>query len=148
MIAKKKLCACGCGQKGYIWSKGMLKPCYMKLNPPKPINKITPKQKVRIVSSKKYYAEQIAANMLKNRGACICEECGATIMNPTGRNVSHIISGGANRELYLDHTNSFILCHVCEHQWTFIDPSTMKIWPESQRRKEILNLKYYTNRTN
>lgn len=30
MIRKKKLCICGCGVEGYIWSAGMLKGCFMK----------------------------------------------------------------------------------------------------------------------
>ena len=34
---KEKLCSCGCGKIGRIWSKGMLKKCSMKLNPPKKI---------------------------------------------------------------------------------------------------------------
>ena len=39
MIIKDKLCKCGCGKRGKIWSKGMLKQCFFRLNPPKSLKK-------------------------------------------------------------------------------------------------------------
>lgn len=39
MIIKDKLCKCGCGKSGKIWSKGMLKECFFRLNHAKPIKK-------------------------------------------------------------------------------------------------------------
>ena len=39
MITKDKLCKCGCGKSGKIWSKGMLKQCFFRLNPSKSIKK-------------------------------------------------------------------------------------------------------------
>lgn len=47
---KDKLCKCGCGQTGRIWSRGMLKNCYLKLNPPKKIQYKSAKQKVKDVA--------------------------------------------------------------------------------------------------
>jgi len=39
LVYKDKLCKCGCGKTGKIWSKGMLKQCFFRLNPVKPIKK-------------------------------------------------------------------------------------------------------------
>lgn len=44
---KEKLCSCGCGKIGRIWSKGMLKECSMRLNPPKKIQYKSAKQKIK-----------------------------------------------------------------------------------------------------
>jgi len=44
---KEKLCSCGCGKIGRIWSKGMLKECSMRLNPSKKIQYKSAKQKVK-----------------------------------------------------------------------------------------------------
>lgn len=43
IIPKNKKCKCGCGRSGRLWSKGMLKECYFRLNPPKPIAKFSKK---------------------------------------------------------------------------------------------------------
>lgn len=42
MIPRKlKICKCGCGRKGYIWSHGMLKECWYKNASKKPNKAIT-----------------------------------------------------------------------------------------------------------
>lgn len=107
------------------------------------IKKISKKKSAEIVKSKAYYELAINQNKKQNRGKCICENCGDEIKNPTGRNVSHIISGGANSALYLDMLNHFILCFFCENTWTNEDKTTMGIYEESEIRKEKLNHKYY-----
>lgn len=107
--------------------------------------KPTAKQSDSIKASKEYYRIAIAANMAQNKGKCICEECGCVIANPTGSNVSHIVSKGANRELYLDPLNHFILCDIDEGHWTMHDKTKMNIYPESEERRIELNHKYYTN---
>jgi len=138
---KLKQCS-KCGKTTKLW----------KANPPLckycssggvKIAKITEKKKDFIKMSKAYYSLAITKNKLSNGGKCICEECGNEIKSPSGRNVSHIISGGSNIALYLEPTNNFILCAKCENIWTNISPSSMKIWGEAQERKEKLNLKYY-----
>lgn len=93
----------------------------------------------------KYYKLAVAKNINENKGKCICKECGAQIINPTGRNVSHIVARGANPKLYHDITNHFILCFECEFTWTNGDRTTMKIYPESEKTREKLNYKYYTD---
>jgi hypothetical protein len=50
---KEKLCSCGCGKIGRIWSKGMLKECSMRLNPPKKIQYKSAKQKIKDVDKAK-----------------------------------------------------------------------------------------------
>lgn len=104
----------------------------------KPIKKISQKQKNRIKENKSYYQERIVENQNKNKGVCICENCGSVIPFPKGINVSHIISGGANLTLYHHPLNCFILCKPCEHIWTNQDKTKMFIYEESEKRKELI----------
>ena len=46
---KSKLCKCGCGKFGRIWSKGMLPECYKKAFPPKPIAKFSKKKESELL---------------------------------------------------------------------------------------------------
>ena len=48
IILREKKCACGCGNSGYIYAKGMLKNCYLKINKPKPIAKMSERRKVEL----------------------------------------------------------------------------------------------------
>lgn len=52
MITKNKLCKCGCGKLGRIWSKGLLRECFYKLNPPKKIQYKSAKQKIKEIEKK------------------------------------------------------------------------------------------------
>lgn len=143
MIAKHKLCACGCGRSGPLYAKKMLKLCYFRMFPPKPIKKVSAKKAKQIVASNKYYRIKIEGNILRNKGVCRCENCNDEIKNPVGRNVSHIISSGANATLYLDLTNSYVLCDKCEAEWTSGSRTSMKIWPDAKETIDRLNHKYY-----
>jgi hypothetical protein len=105
--------------------------------------KVTAKQRAKIKLNKEYYAKSIANNIKLNNGVCVCENCPTIIKTPTGSNVSHIISAGANAALYLDKLNHFILCEICEAIWTMHDKTTMNIYPESEERRIKLNHKYY-----
>ena len=49
IIPRNKKCKCGCGREGRIWSKGMLKECYFRLNPPKPISKLSKKRESELL---------------------------------------------------------------------------------------------------
>jgi 5-methylcytosine-specific restriction endonuclease McrA len=129
-------CACGCGKEGYIWARGYLKG--HEPVKPKPIRKITSKQREKIKENKDFYAEFIARHKTK-----CCDECEEPIKRPTGSNVSHIIPGQANPALYHDYRNAFLLCQTCENQWTRVSPKTMKIWPEAQRRRTELLREHY-----
>ena len=108
--------------------------------------KVSSKQRAKIKLNQEYYANAIAANRKKNFGTCVCENCSRTISNPTGSNVSHIVSAGANTALYLDMENHFILCEVCEAIWTNFDKTTMNIYKESEERRIKLNFKYYNQK--
>lgn len=109
--------------------------------------KVTSKQRAKIKLNKEYYVKAIAANIRLNNGLCVCENCPTVIHNPTGSNVSHIISAGANTALYLDKLNHFILCAICEGIWTMHDKTTMNIYPESEERRIKLNRKYYERKS-
>lgn len=144
---KEKLCKCGCGKKGFLWAKGMLKYCYYKQNPLKAINQVSAKTVVKIKWNNNYYRQSIAANIIANNGKCRCNNCPAEIKNPLqtkGSHVSHIISAGANLALYHNPKNHFILCYDCEQLFSNLGKrSTMKIYTEVLKRWEKLNAEYY-----
>ena len=52
MIRKKKTCKCGCKREGFIWSQGMLKECFLRLNPSKKFAYKSAKQKIKDVEKK------------------------------------------------------------------------------------------------
>ena len=142
---KRKLCnVIGC--EYLVWARGKCKrhDAFGKI--PEPIRRVSDKKSKFIKDSKIYYDVAIQTNIAKNNGKCICENCQKEIKSPKGINVSHIISGGANITLYLEPLNNFILCRECENQWTNVNPKAMGIWQEAQRRKTILNNKYYDHR--
>lgn len=143
IIPKKKLCKCGCGELGYIWARGFIKGHEKKDNV-KRIKKVSDKQKSRIIANKSYYAQEIARHLEENKGQCPCENCGVEIIEPSGRNVSHIISGSANSALYHHPLNRFILCHDCERIWTNEDKTKLKIYHSSEERMIDLKNFYYT----
>jgi len=140
---KKKLCKCGCGELGYIWARGFIKGHEKKDNV-KRIKKVSDKQKSRIIANKSYYAQEIARHLEENKGLCPCENCGVEIIEPSGRNVSHIIAGSANSALYHHPLNRFILCHDCERIWTNEDKTKLKIYHSSEERMIDLKNFYYT----
>lgn len=160
MVRKEKLCKCGCGQRGLIWAKGMLKSCYMKLHPYKPIkkSKIRPKtsdsRREKIKANNKYYLDAILRNKEKNGGICRCDECGEEIKHPTGRNVAHIIGSGANLALYHKIDNHLILGKgdmfgECNCLFEFDESGRwqqMKVAEHVKEVKQRLTAMYYDNK--
>jgi len=144
MIPRKKKICKSCQKEDYIFSQGKCVRCAK--NSYEKTAKVSDKGKESIKASKIYYQVQIDTNKVKNKGKCICEECNKEIKEPKGRNVSHIISAGANKALYLEPLNSFILCVSCHNRWEFEDRQAMNIYPEAMERKEKLTLKYYENK--
>jgi len=135
----------GCGNNGWIKTntRRLCDKCEStKSGKRKPIPKISPKQAKFIGDSKNYYRQQIAQHIAKNKGRCPCEECGVNIENPTGMNVSHILSSATHKELYHHPDNSNILCKVgdnpkdwgasCHNKWESKDAHKMKIWAKNQ----------------
>ena len=114
---------------------------------------MTETKKSEIKESVNYYRQAIALNIIKNKSVCRCDECGSPIKHPTGRNVCHIIGSGANKELYLDKRNNFILGKgemfgECNCGWSFDESgekSEMEIYPKYLEIRETLNREYYGN---
>lgn len=138
----------------------MLKECYMKATPPKPIKKsylkpkISDKQSDKIKVDREYYAKAIHANIIKNKGRCKCDECGHKIDYPIGRNVAHLIGKGANLALYHDIRNHVILgkgemFNECNCLW-ILDESgdweKMKLAEHIKQVKQKLTKEYYTKK--
>lgn len=117
----------------------------------KPIAKRSGKKIQEIKDSNVYYAEAIRVNTERNKGVCRCDECGAEIKSPGGRNVAHLVSQQRNPALYLDPLNHFILgkgiiFQECDCLNTFDNSgkrSTMKLFPEFNRRRVQLLREHY-----
>ena len=102
---------------------------------PKPIPRISKKKINEIERAKEYYANAINDNTIANKGLCKCEECGCTITSPSGSNVCHVIGMGANKKLYFERINHFILCKKCSDIEQNGDRKSMKIFPEWEKRR-------------
>lgn len=99
----EKICSCGCGNSGRLFSKGMLKNCWMK-NYRKPIKKISEKKKIERVQEKidsKKMHEWFLRVWDKTEdadGYCYCFETGAKMHRSNYRNNSccyhHILEKG------------------------------------------------------
>lgn len=146
IIRKEKLCQCGCGRTGYIWSNGMLKDC---------ANRVSAKKKIEETAERnKYYKASIARNIVKNKGKCRCDECGQEIKQPKGHNVRHIIGSGANKALYFHPLNHFImgsgpLYQQCNCGYEFDNGTkrqSMDIYLESERRRGQLKKEHYESK--
>lgn len=143
----------GCGNYGIIMtsSRGLCQVCESKRKPKKQIKAITDKQKEKWVDRSAYYKKAIAKAIVEGKGKVICEECGVKIDNPTGMNVSHIISGSSRPDLYLHPENYNILCkvgdnpknwsHSCHVRWETGDKENMKIYPKNMETKERITKK-------
>jgi len=156
-----------CSECGFpkIWSKNLCRTCYYKSDyyknkhpnfkpsqPSNPIKKVSEKRSGQIVENKKYYKRAIGENIIKNKGKCCCDNCGYVIKYPDGKNVSHIVSQGANSALYHHPLNHFILGTTlkgeCNCEQKFSDEgkrSEMKIFAEYEHRRELLNNEFYTS---
>jgi len=130
----------GCGNEGIITtnSRRLCQKCEQGRKAPKPIRKVTPKQREKIKENKEFYADFIERHPTK-----CCDECGEPIHKPTGSNVSHIIPNQANPALYLNFKNAYLLCQTCENQWTRVGPTKMKLWPDAQKRRTELIKEHY-----
>lgn len=102
-------------------------------------------------ADRQYYIEAINLNKKKNNGICMCDECGNRIHQPTGSNVAHIISKGANNTLYHDIRNHVILGKgamfgECDCLWKFDNSGNrlqMRIYDHTESIRELLNYEYY-----
>lgn len=87
---KEKVCGCGCGRKGIIFSKGMLLPCWKKNQPKKPtqrkpIPKITEKKRKQKILEREETRKlhewflKIWDKTEDARGYCYCYETGTAM---------------------------------------------------------------------
>lgn len=117
---KKKLCKCGCGQEGFIWSQGMLKECFLRLNPPKKITYKSAKQKVKDAEKKEYNSKQF--NLFYDIWAKrkhYCESCGLWLGNePLSLFFDHLLEKSKHPKLALNEENIFLCCGDCHSKKT------------------------------
>ena len=118
-----------CKQYKVLWlsKPPTCKGCHSKTAKPKIVRR-TEKKSNEITKSNEYYKDAIQRNIDKN-GFCKCDNCDAPINHPSGRNVCHIIGFGADKRLYFDIANHFILCFKCADQEQNGDRTKMRIWP-------------------
>src|SRR6478609_4313013 len=134
-IKSKKLCNCGYPSEPHQATNGCFRRLYGRKKAA-PTKKSSERQKVAISENKAYYARAIAANIIKNKGVCRCDECGMEIKSPSGRSVCHIISAALNKALYHEPENYVILgrgplFNECKCGWKFDESGRadeMKIW--------------------
>lgn len=96
MIPRKlKICKCGCGREGYIWSHGMLKECWYKIKPPKQIAK-TP-LKINLQPT----GEGILFKTIASTRKCVSFVSGQDIAKIDGfigiNNFIHVLPKGQNK---------------------------------------------------
>jgi len=149
----------GCNKRGLIAtnSRRLCQKCESIRKAAAPIRRITEKKKMEIKASNKYYADTIAKNMKRNNGTCLCDNCNEKIndpLNAKGSIVCHILSSGANKALYLNPLNSWILgrgelFRECNCKWQFDESrkrEDMNIYRETQARIIALNAHYYKSK--
>lgn len=101
-----KLCACGCGKSGPIWSKGLLKWCWSRIHG-RPIKKITEKKKLekKIESNLKSEMHEWFNKLWDERedanGYCYCFETGTAMPRGMYRDNSacfhHVLEKGTRK---------------------------------------------------
>jgi hypothetical protein len=126
MTVKNKICKCGCGQSGKIWSKGMLKQCFFRLNPTKPIKKSylskKPTEKALLAKEKKkeYTIEQtkMFLDIWKNNPHN-CKSCDKYLgEEPLSLYFDHLIEKSQRRDIALCKWNIYICCGDCHSKKT------------------------------
>ena len=130
---KEKLCSCGCGKTGRIWSKGMLKQCYLRLNPPKKIQYKSAKQKLKDIKKKEYTNKQFEMFYdIWSKRRHYCESCGLWLGNePLSIFFDHLLEKSIYKELALVEDNIYLCCTECHTKKTMGFPS--------ERHKQAIN---------
>ena len=138
---KEKLCACGCGKIGRIWSKGMLKECSMRLNPPKKIQYKSAKQKIKDVEKKEYTNKQFKMFFdIWNKRKHYCESCGKWLGNePLSIFFDHLLEKSIYEELALIEENIFLCCGECHTKKTNGFPTTQHL-TAINKAKQLFNI--------
>ena len=130
MTVKNKVCSCGCGKSGKIWSKGMLKQCFFRLNSSKPIKKNSKSLKKSFLS-KKPTEKQIQKNIEKkeynllqwelfekhwNLKPHYCESCNKYLGSENNLCFhDHLIEKSSRRDIALEIENLYLCCFDCHN---------------------------------
>ena len=117
---KKKVCKCGCGKEGFIWSQGMLKECFLRLNPPKKIAYKSAKQKVKDVAKREYTQKQF--NLFYDiwtKRRHYCQSCNLWLGDePLSIFFDHLLEKSKFPEFALLEENIFLCCGDCHSKKT------------------------------
>jgi len=143
---KEKLCKCGCGKSGFIWSKGMLKECYFKLNKPKSIKKYSEKglekKKLKTEITKKLH--QWFLNLWDKRadknGNIKCFETDITMSHTIYKEnsccYSHQIPKSSRPDLAFEEDNLLIVLPDIHAQWEANPQNCPKMYEYTQKLKK------------
>lgn len=149
MIIKDKLCACGCGQTGRIWSKKMLKQCFFRLNPPKSIKKTSTIKKISVkgIEKKKAKAEytekqfELFREIYAEHPTKRCYECNKWVDGQSSAQFHHLIFKSVAPKLALVKDNILLLCENCHSQIHSDSSKTPKTKELTQKIKEKYDLR-------
>ena len=130
MIQRKKKICKGCDTEQYLFSKGYCQRCAPK--------KQIKKQNKNAKRNQDFYNKALLESEGKK-----CEECDCEIPFPSATNVSHIVTKGSNSFVRSHPLNYFYLCHGCHFTYDHGDRTSMRIYDEALRRKQIITREYY-----
>ncbi len=130
MIQRKKKICKGCDTEQYLFSKGYCQRCAPK--------KQIKKQNKNAKRNQDFYNKALLESEGKK-----CEECDCEIPFPSATNVSHIVTKGSNSFVRSHPLNYFYLCHGCHFNYDHGDRTSMRIYDEALRRKQIITREYY-----
>lgn len=118
MKKNKKICNCGCGKEGYIWSKGLLKECYYRLNIPKPIKKVSENsiklKRSKIERSKLIHEAMYQWWLKQDENRCMSCNCKLPEEFHTWM-VDHLLEKSVYPELALSESNFYLTCLEHHH---------------------------------
>lgn len=143
---KKKLCKCGCNREGFIWSKGMLKECFFRLNKLKTIKKYSEKGLERKKEKKKWlnnlhtWELELWDSLEDKNGYVYCYETGT----PMHRNVyrqnlcvySHCLPKSKYPEYAMEKWNLLIILPDVHSLWEINPQKCLKMWTYTEKLKE------------
>lgn len=148
MIKNKKICCCGCNKEGIIWAKGLLKECFLRLNPPKTIKskkksikKINEKSLIKKESKKKYTEKQfeLFKEIYKEHPTKKCFECGKPVNGESSAQFHHLLFKSIEKykKFALEKWNICLLCENCHSQVHLDSSKTPKVQKLTNELKEI-----------
>lgn len=140
MLQKKKLCKCGCGVEGFIWSSGFLKQCFLKSKPQKVIKKYSEKglekKKLKIENTEKLHTW---FQKLWETEPHYSEISGVWLGNENSSAYwHHIIPKSSNKDAEFDREN-IVRLTLDEH--TIVEANPLK-YELVNKKREMLKLKY------